>query len=69
MYVIVALPADPLGNGRTTLTPLTWLLIPLATLVMASIWGVVAGRPRRADDVADVERYDRFRAALARAAS
>ncbi|MFF4760298.1 hypothetical protein [Streptomyces sp. NPDC001292] len=51
------------------MTPLTWLLIPLATLFMASVWGVLAGRPRRADDVAGVERYDRFRAALARAAS
>ncbi|MFE9313047.1 hypothetical protein ACIQCF_37625 [Streptomyces sp. NPDC088353] len=49
------------------MTPLTWLLIPLATAFMASMWGVLAGRPRRARDVTDVERYDRFRAALARA--
>lgn len=69
MCAIVALPADPLGKGRTTLTPLTWLLIPLATVFMASIWGVVAGRPRRADDVTGVERYDRFRAALSRMTS
>lgn len=69
MCAIVALPADPLGKGRTTLTPLTWLLIPLATIFMASIWGVVAGRPRRAHDVTDVERYDRFRAALSRMTS
>jgi hypothetical protein len=66
MYVIVALPADPLGKGRTTVTPLTWLLIPLATIFMTSIWGAVVGRPRRADDMVDVERYDRFRAALSR---
>ncbi|MEU6008117.1 MULTISPECIES: hypothetical protein [unclassified Streptomyces] len=51
------------------MTPLTWLLIPLATLFMASVWGLLVGRPRRADDVDDVERYDRFRAALGRAAS
>jgi hypothetical protein len=51
------------------LTALTWLLIPLATIFMASIWGVVAGRPRRADDMTGVERYDRFRDALARMTS
>ncbi|WP_445525296.1 hypothetical protein [Streptomyces cyslabdanicus] len=49
------------------MAPLTWLLIPLATVFMASVWGLFAGRPRRSDDVADVERYDRFRAALGRA--
>ncbi|GAA0922479.1 hypothetical protein [Streptomyces thermoalcalitolerans] len=49
--------------------PLTWLLIPLATIFMASIWGMVAGRPRRAHDVTDVERYDRFRSTLARMTS
>ena len=69
MYVIVALPADPLGKGRTTVTPLTWLLIPLATAFMASVWSLCTGRQRRTDVQAEVERYDRLRAALERAAS
>ncbi|MFB7733500.1 hypothetical protein ACFC08_03715 [Streptomyces sp. NPDC056112] len=51
------------------MTPLTWLLIPLAAVFMTSVWGLLTGRPRRTDDMADVERYDRLRAALARAAS
>jgi hypothetical protein len=69
MYVMVAVPADPLGKGRTTLDPLTWLLIPLATVVMAALWGCCAGRPRRADDWTNVQHYDRVREALARAAA
>ena len=69
MYVIVALLADPLGKGRTTVAPLTWLLIPLATAFMAGVWSLCAGRPRRTDVQADVERYDKLRAALERAAS
>ena len=47
--------------------PLTWLLIPLATVIMAALWGLCAGRPRRADDWTNVQRYGRLRAALARA--
>nr|BFD81474.1 hypothetical protein StreXyl84_08750 [Streptomyces sp. Xyl84] len=47
--------------------PLTWLLIPLATAIMAALWGCCAGRTRRADDWTNVQRYDRLRAALARA--
>ncbi len=69
MYVMVAVPAVPLGKGRTTLDPLTWLLIPLATAIMASLWSCCTGRRRRADDWTDVQRYDRLRAALARAAA
>ncbi|MER6980352.1 hypothetical protein [Streptomyces carpinensis] len=49
--------------------PLTWLLIPLATAIMASLWGCCTGRRRRADDWTNVQRYDRLRAALARAAA
>ncbi|MGV9254272.1 hypothetical protein [Streptomyces sp. NPDC003697] len=51
------------------MTVLTWLLIPLGTGVLASIWGWFAGRPRRTDVWTDVDRYDRLRAALARAES
>ncbi|MFK4144917.1 hypothetical protein [Streptomyces sp. NPDC004065] len=46
--------------------PLTWLLIPLATAFMASVWSCCTGRRRRADDWTAVERYDRMRQALAR---
>ncbi|MEU6406738.1 hypothetical protein [Streptomyces sp. NPDC046985] len=49
--------------------PLTWLLIPMATGMMASLWGCVVSRRRRTNDWAHVQRYDRLRAALARAAS
>ncbi|MEU5089361.1 hypothetical protein [Streptomyces sp. NPDC021356] len=49
--------------------PLTWLLIPLATAIMAALWGCCSGRSRRTDDWADVQRYDRLRAALARASA
>ncbi|WNM31650.1 hypothetical protein RKE30_15140 [Streptomyces sp. Li-HN-5-11] len=51
------------------MTPLTWLLIPLATAFMASVWSLCTGRQRRTDVQAEVERYDRLRAALERAAS
>ncbi|GGX76437.1 hypothetical protein [Streptomyces anandii] len=47
--------------------PLTWLLIPLAAAFMASVWSCCTGRRRRTDDWAHVQRYDRMRAALARA--
>lgn len=69
MYVIVAVPADPHGKGRTILDPLTWLLIPLATVFMASVWSCCAGRSRRSDVWSDVQRYDQVRAALERAAN
>ncbi|MER6925862.1 hypothetical protein ABT314_44345 [Streptomyces spiralis] len=36
---------------------------------MASLWSCCTGRRRRADDWTDVQRYDRLRAALARAAA
>ncbi|MEU6477347.1 hypothetical protein ABZ858_10720 [Streptomyces sp. NPDC047017] len=47
--------------------PLTWLLIPLATAIMAALWSCCTGRQRRADVLTDVQRYDRLREALARA--
>ncbi|MFI2643863.1 hypothetical protein [Streptomyces sp. NPDC018610] len=49
--------------------PLTWLLIPLATVFMASVWSCCAGRSRRTDVWTDVQRFDRVRAALERAAT
>ncbi|MEU7057474.1 hypothetical protein [Streptomyces sp. NPDC046197] len=51
------------------MTPVTWLLIPFATGILASVWGCFAGRRRRRNIWRDVDRYDRLRAALSRGAS
>ncbi|GAA2602040.1 hypothetical protein GCM10009863_14260 [Streptomyces axinellae] len=46
---------------------LAWLLIPVAAVVVASLWGSWAGRRRTTTpDAAGVAGYERFRAAMER---
>jgi hypothetical protein len=46
---------------------LAWLLIPVASVVVASLWGSWAGRRRTTTpDAVGVAGYERFRAAMER---
>ena len=46
---------------------LAWLLIPVAAVVVASLWGSWAGRRRTTTpDAVGVAGYERFRAAMER---
>ncbi|MDT9685355.1 hypothetical protein RND61_25305 [Streptomyces sp. TRM76323] len=48
--------------------PLLWLLVPLTAALGASLWAWYASRPHPMDVWTDVDRYDRLRASLGRAA-
>ncbi|GAA2072157.1 hypothetical protein GCM10009801_24540 [Streptomyces albiaxialis] len=49
---------------------LTWLLIPVAAAVVASVWGSWANRRRTTTpDAAGVAGYERFRAAMERSSA
>ncbi|MFF8946850.1 MULTISPECIES: hypothetical protein [unclassified Streptomyces] len=45
---------------------LSWLLIPLVAAAGASVWGWIAGRPRRIALWADLDRFERMREAFSR---
>ena len=52
------------------MTALTWLLIPVAAAVVASVWGSWANRRRTViPDAAGVAGYERFRAAMERSSA
>ncbi|RFU86312.1 hypothetical protein DY218_12820 [Streptomyces triticagri] len=46
---------------------LAWLLIPLIAAIGAGTWGSWAARNRRTEDVAELDGYARFRAAMEKA--
>ncbi|MFG3252850.1 hypothetical protein [Streptomyces sp. NPDC048172] len=49
---------------------LTWLLIPVAAALVASVWGSWANRRRTTTpDAAGVAGYERFRAAMERSSA
>jgi hypothetical protein len=59
--------ADAHEGQEAGMAALAWLLIPLLAAVGAAIWGSWVSRDRTVGDIAELDGYARFRAAMEKA--